>query len=152
MADFAGNLVATSLRLSGAQGYDGHIVVFTSNISIAASTPVITPITVLGRSVGPTQALTFTVQGLQALEGVFVAFTQGKAIIEELVHDGRSFSGTFTGQSNSRVALNAGLSGWTYTILRDGGWRDDVSLLVVAAGSTGISRRVLTWPLVPSLK
>lgn len=83
-------------------------------------------------TIGRTIPLVFSVvadSAIAALRRVVVSVSYGGEI-EELVHNGTTFSGGFSGGLNARVNV---ANGYRFTILRFGGWRAGPILLRVSA-------------------
>lgn len=75
-----------------------------------------------GSDINPDDAITFDIidpGGTLASVVISVVLPGDRP---EVVHDGTSFRGRYTGSANTRSAI---ADGWRYTILRDTGWRDD---------------------------
>ncbi len=107
-----------------------------------------------GTTIGRTQVITFTVSTTSPLRRVIISAIRGGEFIEEMVHDGISFAASYLGGSNSRVNTAGG--GFTYNILRLGGWRGtSVTLRITAIDAFGqIAQKTVgepqclyTWPV-----
>lgn len=88
-----------------------------------------------------------------ALRRVVVSVLRGGDIIEELIHDGISFTAPYTGGSNVRSSIT---DGYQFTVLRIGGWRgSSITLRVVAVDvfgnlaqkTVGVPHSLYTWPV-----
>ena len=78
-------------------------------------------------------ALSFNVTDDNALRRVMVIARFAKLGIEEVVHQGDRFAVLYAG-SSTRTAI---AGGYSYTVVRNGGWPSDVTLDVYAIDTAG---------------
>ena len=104
------------------------------NVVADSTPPVITNFSpATGTNITNTQVLSFDITDNTSLASVVLiaSFPDGTV---DLIHDGDTFRGKYTGSVNTRVAISGG---YTYTIKRDGGWIGNPTLEFVPVDTSG---------------
>ena len=130
--------------LGGYLGLGSALPATVSTITLAIVSPT------EGSVVGRTVPLIFTVTGTEIFRRVIVTARYGGSTVEETIHDGITFSPSYTGGVNARGNVTIGLEdGYQFTILRLGGWRgSSVVIKIIAIDAIGnLGLKTLGEPL-----
>lgn len=88
----------------------------------------------VGTAIHATDPLSFEITDTVSFRRILIVADFGSIGIQEVIHDGDSFSQIYTGGSNARTAIT---DGFAYRVLRNGGWPASPRIIPYALDTAG---------------